>query len=624
MAHAHIVSDSDNHFIIDPITRQLTNSSKKTILMKTDHNSEQFTFELPRMVEGHDMSTCNKVEVHYININSKTRQQSAGIYNVVDFDVDAEDDTKVLGTWLVSRNATQYAGSLNFVIRFACVSEGAVEEYSWNTGIYTGITISDGICNTETVVEEYVDILRQWLDTLEEMRDSGDLFVITDDGLIYNLNEKLDKLSAQIDDFQEQVTSLENQTTEFEENVNNEVTELKEEITEFKENVSNEITEFKENVSNEVTEFKENINNRIDSICSISGTSIDMYTLPNGVYCWSFDNTINHSITHAFGTSTEKTVSFNPPRRCAGMLYKSERGWSLEYNMIDSDYSGGYTYKLSCLAGSEYIAETYIYNGYTTDALPYNINFTLFDADQRGVLDVLVYDDRPDGSTWALCSGSLYQDSTFVTRSYTSLMRSDKHGYSHFNINKGRGLTYIANSYVSDATSSKITEDDTVSHRTFHSVYGDKKISLYTDVSIEKLRETPSLTGTYKQDSISNEYWLSVGITNDNDVAVTATIKTFVDNSDSSDDPYYTTTTTIASGETYTLTLGNIFSDGACVYVKFSSTDAMNATYKKLILGTYSGPTITQDDEDEAAEVPSIYCTLTGSVSRNIIPDTES
>ena len=107
MAHAHIVSDSDNHFIIDPISRQISNNSKKTILIKTDHNSEQFTFELPRYVEGHDMSLSNKVEVHFLNINSKTRQTNPGIYNVVDFGVDAEDNTKVLGTWLVSREATK-------------------------------------------------------------------------------------------------------------------------------------------------------------------------------------------------------------------------------------------------------------------------------------------------------------------------------------------------------------------------------------------------------------------------------------------------------------------------------------------------------------------------------------
>lgn len=244
MAHAHIVSDSDNHFVIDPISRQLSSNSKKTILMKTDHNSEQFTFELPRTVEGHDMSTCNKVEVHYININSKTRQQSAGIYNVVDFGIDAEDDTKVLGTWLVSREATKYAGSLNFVLRFACVSADEVEEYSWNTAIYAGITIADGICNTETVVEDYVDILRQWLDTIEMAGSSGKVYVITDDGTLYELGEIINNFSAQLSE------------------TNAEFEELKSVNNQFKEDVNQEINQFKDATNQNIDDFKESVNQK--------------------------------------------------------------------------------------------------------------------------------------------------------------------------------------------------------------------------------------------------------------------------------------------------------------------------------------------------------------------------
>lgn len=254
MAHAHIVSDSDNHFVIDPISRQLSSNSKKTILMKTDHNSEQFTFELPRTVEGHDMSTCNKVEVHYININSKTRQQSAGIYNVVDFGIDAEDDTKVLGTWLVSREATKYAGSLNFVLRFACVSADEVEEYSWNTAIYAGITIADGICNTETVVEDYVDILRQWLDTIEMAGSSGKVYVITDDGTIQDLSEMVNNFSEQVTELDEKLENLQTDNTEFKDSVNGV-------ITEFKESVNSEVAEFKESVTEQQTAATQQIAN---------------------------------------------------------------------------------------------------------------------------------------------------------------------------------------------------------------------------------------------------------------------------------------------------------------------------------------------------------------------------
>ena len=252
MAHAHIVSDSDNHFIIDPISRQISNNSKKTILIKTDHNSEQFTFELPRYVEGHDMSLSNKVEVHFLNINSKTRQTNPGIYNVVDFDVDAEDNTKVLGTWLVSREATKYPGSLNFVIRFSCLADDNVEYYSWNTAIYTGITISDTIENTETIVEDYVDIFRQWLDTLEMAGSTGDIYAISDDGTIINLCEKVDGLDNH-------VTELEAQITEFGDRVSG----VEQDVSTFKQNINTEVNGFKESVNTEVNAFKESVNNDI-------------------------------------------------------------------------------------------------------------------------------------------------------------------------------------------------------------------------------------------------------------------------------------------------------------------------------------------------------------------------
>ena len=250
MAHAHIVSDSDNHFVIDPISRQLSNNSKKTILMKTDHNSEQFTFELPRMVEGHDMSLSNKVEVHYININSKTRQQSTGIYNVADFGVDAEDDTKVLGTWLVSREATKYAGSLNFVIRFACLSADNVEEYAWNTAIYAGITIADTIENTETVVEDYVDILRQWLDTIENAGSSGKVYVVTDDGTLNELGETINNFSAQLSDTNAKFEEIKSANGQFKEDIN-------QRIANFEQAVDNNLSDMENKVTNVSDKYNE-------------------------------------------------------------------------------------------------------------------------------------------------------------------------------------------------------------------------------------------------------------------------------------------------------------------------------------------------------------------------------
>ena len=285
MAHAHIVSDSDNHFIIDPISRQISNNSKKTILIKTDHNSEQFTFELPRYVEGHDMSLSNKVEVHFLNINSKTRQTNPGIYNVVDFDIDAEDNTKVLGTWLVSREATKYPGSLNFVIRFSCLDDDNVEYYSWNTAIYTGITISDTIENTETIVEDYVDIFRQWLDALELAAGSSDIYAITDDGIITNLSEQINGVETHVTELEGQITGFSNQVTDF----SNRVAGVEQDVSTFKEEVNTEVTEFKANINTEVNAFKETVNNQISTIDGKMPTKISdlendsSFVLPSSV-----------------------------------------------------------------------------------------------------------------------------------------------------------------------------------------------------------------------------------------------------------------------------------------------------------------------------------------------------
>lgn len=52
----HDIVDSDPHFVIDPLTRKIIKHTEKSILILGDHNSERFTFELPRYIQGHDMT----------------------------------------------------------------------------------------------------------------------------------------------------------------------------------------------------------------------------------------------------------------------------------------------------------------------------------------------------------------------------------------------------------------------------------------------------------------------------------------------------------------------------------------------------------------------------------------
>ena len=153
--------DTDRRFTIDPITRQITNTGNKIVIGQYDHNSERFTFEIPRYVEEHDMSLCNRVEVHYININSSTREQVAGVYEVADLAIDSDDEEVVTLSWLISQNATSHAGSLSFLVRFACLTDEIID-YQWFTTVFSGISITTSMVNSESVVEQYADILEQW------------------------------------------------------------------------------------------------------------------------------------------------------------------------------------------------------------------------------------------------------------------------------------------------------------------------------------------------------------------------------------------------------------------------------------------------------------------------------
>lgn len=166
--HSHPVYDSDEHYTIDPISRNITNvKSKKTSLIQYDHNSERFSFDIPRYVEGHDMTLCNKVEIHYLNLDSMKRERRVGVYEVEDLMVTTEDDQVAVFTWLISQNCTELAGSLSYIIMFACVEDGETT-YRWHTAINASIIIAKGMNNEEAITAplEFPDILQQWKEEL--------------------------------------------------------------------------------------------------------------------------------------------------------------------------------------------------------------------------------------------------------------------------------------------------------------------------------------------------------------------------------------------------------------------------------------------------------------------------
>ena len=163
MEHKHSVFDTDTHFVIAKDTREIKlESSAAPVIVQRDHNSERLSFELPRYIDGHDMTLCNEVQVHYLNVDSSTKDAAKGVYSVKDLGVLESDSNTAVCSWLISENATQYAGKLNFMIRFSCIADDGSVSYRWNTGIYSELSVVSGYDNGEAVTEDFPDILAQW------------------------------------------------------------------------------------------------------------------------------------------------------------------------------------------------------------------------------------------------------------------------------------------------------------------------------------------------------------------------------------------------------------------------------------------------------------------------------
>ena len=168
MSHNHNIVDTDKLFIVDPFTRTInTDSGNKIAIMQYDHKSERLTFQIPRMIEGHDMSLSDVVQVHYTNTSTGTsisnRQQSPGIATLTDLRTSPDDEDTLICSWLISQHATQYAGTLSFLLKFICTGEADSDEleYVWHTNICSYINVLPGLNNSDDIATVYPDVLTQ-------------------------------------------------------------------------------------------------------------------------------------------------------------------------------------------------------------------------------------------------------------------------------------------------------------------------------------------------------------------------------------------------------------------------------------------------------------------------------
>lgn len=216
-SHTHtddIIVDADVHFLIDTTTRIISNQNegkvnKKLTIMQYDNKSERYSFDIPRKIDKHDLMSCNKVTIHFVNIGSGRNQRYLGTYLVDDVrEHEIDPDNKITFSWLIGNEATQYNGQLHFLISFECV-DGDKVLYRWSTTTFTAIQIVAGMKNGDEVIEIYSDELLSWQNGVEtellpeliDERYTERCFATSEEvAYIFNITEPEDVLATTIDD----------------------------------------------------------------------------------------------------------------------------------------------------------------------------------------------------------------------------------------------------------------------------------------------------------------------------------------------------------------------------------------------------------------------------------------
>ena len=242
--HKHQVIDSDAHFTIDAITRNISNDNyEKNLLIQGDHNSEKFTFAIPRYIDGHDMLLCNHVQVAYIDTQTsgRSKQYSTGVYLVSDLELHPDKKDYLQCSWVISHNATRFEGALNFMLILSCM-EGELVTYRWKTNVFEGIHVAVSLDSNLVFEDEYVDIIEQWKNSVMEHFTE-----YVDAGMTYKAALVKEELSEDLSaEFAEAKTKLsehlQKNINAFHDTLDNEITEMHNTLDGFDDILESEIT----------------------------------------------------------------------------------------------------------------------------------------------------------------------------------------------------------------------------------------------------------------------------------------------------------------------------------------------------------------------------------------------
>ena len=168
--------ETEPHIIIGEDRVITVPKELQRIAVQYDHDVETVTFDCPRYWDDLDMSKLN------IYINYMRKDRYIGCYKATDIAVDGANSNIMHFNWKISRNVSEVVGELKFLV---CIKKSDAEGYEvnhWNSELNTEMYISQGLEAEESIVDAYPDIISQWEDEVNavkqillDARDSGEL-----------------------------------------------------------------------------------------------------------------------------------------------------------------------------------------------------------------------------------------------------------------------------------------------------------------------------------------------------------------------------------------------------------------------------------------------------------------
>lgn len=166
--------DTEPHIIIGDDRFISVPKELQRIAVQYDHNVETVTFDCPRYWDDLDMSQLR------IYINYQRKDRVVGCYKATDVTVDENDSSIMHFNWTISQNVSLVKGDLKFLVCIRKADAEGNEVNHWNSELNTEMYVSEGLETGEAVVEPYPDIISQWEDEVQRVKDI--LLKARDDG----------------------------------------------------------------------------------------------------------------------------------------------------------------------------------------------------------------------------------------------------------------------------------------------------------------------------------------------------------------------------------------------------------------------------------------------------------